>query len=88
MSMSTGCQIYEGGSWVSEEECKRLTDQKIAAQEAGVPPPTFLDHPSVANLPPEAKQAILARHQKDYPDNTLLYLGGAVVILLVWKFVF
>ena len=86
--MSTGCQIYEGGSWVSEEECKKLTSQKKAAIDAGVPPPAFLEHTSVANLPPETKAAILAQHQKDYPDNTLLYLGGAVVILLVWKFVF
>ena len=42
---------------------------------------------NVANLPPETKAAILVQHKKDYPDNTFLYLSGAVVILLVWKFV-
>ena len=43
---------------------------------------------NVANLPPETKAAILVQHKKDYPDNTFLYLSGAVVFLLVWKFVF
>ena len=43
---------------------------------------------NVANLSPETKAAILVQHKKDYPDNTFLYISGAVVILLVWKFVF
>ena len=79
-----GCQIYEGGDLLPEEECKKLTAQKTAAIDAGRPPPIFLDHPSVANLAPDVKQAIIKKYEEDNPPNlTLYYVGGGLITLLI-----
>ena len=53
------CQIYVGGDTLPDSECQKLTGQKIAADAAGAPQPTFLDHPSVINnTSPEIEQVI------------------------------
>jgi hypothetical protein len=86
----SGCYIYEGGAMVPEEECNRITAQKTAAIDAGLPPPLLLDHPSVANLAPEVRQAIIKRYEEDNPPNLTLYYiaGGLVALLIIRKFIF
>ena len=86
----SGCHIYEGGAMVPEEECNRITTQKIAAIDAGLPPPLLLDHPSVANLAPEVKAAIKKKYEEDNPPNLTLYYiaGGLVALLIIRKFIF
>ena len=74
---------------VPEEECNRITTQKTAAIDAGLPPPLLLDHPSVANLaPPQA--AIRNKYEEDNPPNLTLYYiaGGLVALLIIKKFIF
>jgi hypothetical protein len=85
----SGCYIYEGSAMVPEEECNRITTQKIAAIDTGLPPPLLLDLPSVANLaPPQA--AIRNKYEEDNPPNLTLYYiaGGLVALLIIKKFIF